>query len=137
MFRMVASHDHPLLDAEAYALFSWIGEGATGPVRHYQDMALERSTVRFFPMNWTVVHPINDDSPLKDLSKADLEQVDAEILVLVRAHDESYGQSVHARASWKASDILFDERFSPMMSPGHDGATEIDLSKLNSTEKVG
>jgi len=136
MFRMVASHDHPLLDAEAYALFSWIGEGATGPVRHYQDLSLERSSVRFFPMNWTLVHPIDDDSPFKDLSKEDLEQIDAEILVLVRAHDETYGQSVHARASWKASDILFGARFAPMMSPSPDGATEIDLSRLDATESV-
>lgn len=136
MFRMVASHDHPLLDAEAYALFSWVGEGATGPVRHYQDLSLERPSVRFFPMNWTLVHPIDDDSPLKDLSKEDLEQIDAEILVLVRAHDETYGQSIHARSSWKASDILFGQRFSSMMSPGDDGATVVDLSRLDTTETV-
>ncbi|MEN9306358.1 MAG: hypothetical protein RL173_290 [Fibrobacterota bacterium] len=136
MFRMVASHDHPLLDAEAYALFSWVGEGATGPVRHYQDLSLERSSVRFFPMNWTVVHPIDDESPLKDLSKEDLEQVDAEILVLVRAHDETYGQGIHARSSWKASDILFGSRFSSMMTPGDDGATVIDLANLDTTEPV-
>ncbi len=136
MFRMVASHDHPLLDADAYVLFTWVEAGPQGPVRRYQDLVLERSAVRFFPMNWTLVHPIGDDSPLNGLTAADLEEIDAEIMVLVRAHDETYGQTVHSRSSWKARDILFGARYAPMMSSGLDGATEIDLSALGKIESV-
>jgi len=134
MFRIVASHDHPLLDADAYALFSWVTPGTVGSTRNYQELKLERNGVRFFPMNWTLVHAIDDDSPLKGLSREELDEVDAEIMVLVRAHDETYGQSVHSRSSWKPSDIRFGAKFVPMMFPGRDGATEIDLSLLDATE---
>jgi len=131
MFRIVSAHDHPLLDAEAHAMFSWVGATDNGPVRHYQELSLERSSVRFFPMNWTVVHPLDEESPLKGLTTEDLSEIDAEILVLVRAHDETYGQSVHARSSWKPAQIQFGERFAPMLSAGSDGTTEIDIALLD------
>ena len=85
-------------------------------------------------MNWTVVHAITEDSPLAGLTGQDLEQVDAEILVLVRAHDESYAQTVHARASWKAPEIRFAMRYASMMSTAPDGAMELDLSRLGALE---
>lgn len=134
MFRTVASHDHPLLDADAFAMFSWVSPETTGATRHYRELKLERSGVRFFPMNWTVVHRLDEESPLRGKTREALEAVDAEILVLVRAHDESYGQAVHARSSWKPADILFGARYAPMLFPGRDGSTEIDISLLDATE---
>lgn len=134
MFRIVSAHDHPLLDAEAAAIFTWVAPGTD--VRHYQELVLERSSVLFFPMNWTVVHPIDEESPLMGLGLDDLEAVDAEILVLVKAHDETYGQTVHARSSWKADQIRFGERFVSMLGSGPDGAVEVDLGKLDVTERA-
>jgi inward rectifier potassium channel len=134
MFRIVASHDHPLLDARADAIFSWVPPGTQ--VRHYQEVVLERPSVRFFPMNWTLVHAIDEDSPLSGLILDDLEQADVEILVLVKAHDETYGQTVHSRFSWKAPEIRFGEKFLPMIAPGEDGAVEVDISRLGATEAV-
>lgn len=134
MFRIVASHDHPLLEAKADAIFSWVPPGTQ--VRHYQEVVLERSSVRFFPMNWTLVHPIDEESPLYGITLDDLEQADVEILVLVKAHDETYGQTVHSRFSWKAAEIRFGEKFVPMMESGEDGAVEVDVSRLGETEAV-
>jgi len=136
MFRMVPVHDHALLEAEASVLFAWVEETPEGPKRRYAELPLEQRSVRFFPMSWTVVHAIGEDSPLAGLTSQDLEQVDAEILVLVRAHDESYAQTVHARASWKGPEIRFGVRYAPMMSTGSDGAIELDLSRLGTLEPV-
>jgi inward rectifier potassium channel len=134
MFRMVPLHDHALLEAETSVLFSWVEETPEGAKRRYAELPLEQRAVRFFPMNWTVVHAITEDSPLAGLTGQDLEQVDAEILVLVRAHDESYAQTVHARASWKAPEIRFAMRYASMMSTAPDGAMELDLSRLGALE---
>jgi len=134
MFRIVASHDHPLLEAQADAIFSWVPPGTQ--VRHYQEVVLERSSVRFFPMNWTLVHVIDEESPLYGITLDDMALADVEILVLVKAHDETYGQTVHSRFSWKAAEIRFGEKFVPMMESGEDGAVEVDVSKLGATEAV-
>jgi len=134
MFRMVPLHDHPLLEADVSAMFSWVEENESGPARRYLELKLDQKAVRFFPMNWTVVHPIDEDSPFFGLTREDLAQVDVEILVLLKAHDESYSQTVHARSSWKAAEIVFGRKYVGMMSTGPDGAVELDLARLGETE---
>ena len=130
MFRMVPAHDHPLLEAEVWATFSWVQDEPTGRVRRYRDLRFDRSSVRFFPMNWTLVHPIDQDSPMFGLSAKDMAESEVEIMVLVRAHDETYGQTVHARASWRAEEILEGRKYANMMENALDGGVVLDLTRL-------
>jgi inward rectifier potassium channel len=62
--------------------------------------------VTFFPLSWTVVHPIDDSSLLRGLTHDDLVQRDAEFLVLLSGIDEVFAQSVYARSSCKPSEIV-------------------------------
>jgi len=133
MFRMVPAHDHPLLEAEVWATFSWVQQEATGRVRRYRDLHFDRSSVRFFPMNWTLVHAIDPDSPMHGFSRSDMEEAEVEIMVLVRAHDETYGQTVHARSSWRAEEILWGRKYSNMMENSPLGGVVLDLTRLGET----
>lgn len=133
MFRLASAQDQVLLEAEASASFSWVEHRDGDPVRHYRDLALERSSVRALPLNWTLVHRIDEASPLFGKTRSDLIAVDAEILAFLRVHDDAFGQQVHARASWKAHEIRFGERFAPMLSADPDGTTVLDLNKLQET----
>jgi inward rectifier potassium channel len=133
MFRMVPAHDHPLLEAEVWATFSWAQDEPTGRVRRYRDLHFDRSSVKFFPMNWTLVHPIDAESPMSGLSAKDLEEGGVEMMVLVRAHDETYGQTVHARSSWRAEEILRGRRYANMMENAPDGGVVLDLTRLGET----
>jgi len=133
MFRMVPAHDHPLLEAEVWATFSWVQDEPTGRVRRYRDLHFDRSSVRFFPMNWTLVHPIDAESPMHGLSAKDMAEAEVEIMVLVRAHDETYGQTVHARSSWRAAEILWGRKYANMAENAEDGGVVLDLTRLGET----
>lgn len=133
MFRLASAQDQVLLEAEASVMYSWVEHRGSEAVRHYRDLVLERSSVRALPLNWTLVHRIDESSPLFGKDRAELEAADAEILAFVRVHDDAFGQQVHARASWKAQEIRFGERFVPILAADPDGTTVLDLTRLQET----
>lgn len=127
-----------IIELEAQVLYTSFETNDRGQlVRRYRLLPLERNKVTFFPLAWTIVHPIDDSSPLKGKSRADLEREEAEILVLLTGVDETYEQTVHARTSYRADEIIWNARFrslfrglsaSPLLS--------IDVSRLNDIDQV-
>lgn len=96
------------------------------------DLALERSKVDSLPMNWTVVHPIDDKSPLTGFSEEDMRTADMEVYVLVRGFDDVYSSYVNQRTSFTFEEIKFNRKFTPMYRESADGKTTIlELNKLN------
>ena len=68
--------------------------------RRFYDLELERRRVTFFPLHWTLVHPIDESSPLAGLCGKDCLEADAELLILLTGTDETFSQTVHARSSY-------------------------------------
>lgn len=107
------------------------------PVFKFYDLELERSRVESLPMNWTVVHPIDDNSPLKDFTTEDMKAADIEIYVLVRGFDDVYSNVVLQRTSYTYDEILFNRKFVQMYRESRDGKTTIlELQKLNDHKEV-
>src|SRR5207248_6263423 len=89
-----------IIQLEAQVLYTAFERNDVGEmVRRYRLLPLERNKVTFFPLSWTIVHPIDESSPLAGKSRAELERDQAEILVLLTGGDETYEQTVHARTS--------------------------------------
>jgi inward rectifier potassium channel len=101
--------------------------------RSYRTLALERDQVAFLPLSWTVVHPIDQDSPLFGISDAELRRTQAEILVLLNAVDEIFSQHVHTRTSYLAEDVVYGRKFADMFTHGQQHVT-VDGRRLNALE---
>ncbi len=84
-----------------------VDENGKNAYRFY-DLDLERSHVESLPMNWTVVHPLNSESPLFEYSSEDMKTADLEIYVSVRGFDDVYSNIVQQRTSYTFSEILFE-----------------------------
>jgi len=98
---------------------------------------LERSHVESLPMNWTVVHPLNSDSPLFEYSSEDMKTADLEIYVSVRGFDDVYSNIVQQRTSYTFSEILFDRKFVQMYRESDDGKTTIvELNLLDENKET-
>jgi inward rectifier potassium channel len=131
MIRLTNGRMNQLIELEAKVLYSRMH----GDSRRYDQLALERSRVVFFPMSWTIVHPIDEKSPLYGCTMDDLEKTDAEFLILLSGIDETFSQTVHARTSYKPSEVRFGERFVNIYNPvRQDGIVSIDVRKLGDTE---
>jgi len=103
----------------------------------YYDLNLERSKVESLPMNWTVVHPIDDKSPFLGFTPEDMVASDVELYVLIRGFDDVYSNFVQQRTSYTYQEIKFNGKFVPMYRESLDGKTTIlELHKLNAYEEV-
>jgi inward rectifier potassium channel len=133
-FRVVNGRQNQLINLEATVMMSRFERDDAGarPRRFYQ-LKLERQKVALFPLNWTVVHPIDANSPLYGWTKEMLIESEVEIAVLITAVDETFAQTVNSRGSYTAHEIQFGRRF-VLMYELADTEIVMDLEKLDATE---
>jgi inward rectifier potassium channel len=138
MFRIVNRRSSQLVELETKVLLSRRKrDGATSADREFLNLPLERESVVFFPLSWTIVHPIDDASPLADWTGEDLLECDAEFLILLNGFDETFSQTVHTRSSYKAAEIVWGARFANMFNPPReDGTVSVDIRRLHDIERV-
>lgn len=155
MFRVTNGHRTQLIDLSAEVTFSHFEDLALHPVpgldstsaqrptsaqgqrvRRFYPLALERSRVTFFPTSWTVVHPITSSSPLWKQTLVTLAADDAELLVVLRATDDASQGQIHARSSYKASELVWNARFQPIHSKDSAGHLRVDVARLSHVEAV-
>ena len=98
-FRVANRRSNNLIDVSAQLLLMTV-EMCDGKLqRRFKALTLERDQILFFALTWTVVHPIDAESPLWGKTAEDLKQEQAEFLILIRSFDDSFGQTVHQRSS--------------------------------------
>ncbi len=131
MFRVVNPQKNQLLEVEVNVSLSMKRDSSD--LRNFYSLELERSKIVFFPSLWTVVHPIDSSSPLHSLSKAAILEKDVEFIVMIKAFDESSSQTVFSRSSYKASEMVWGEKF-VYLAKQDNGKLTIDVSRINETE---
>lgn len=138
MFRMATYKDnHTLTNVEIKVTVALKVEENGKEVYRFYDLDLERTKVDFMPMNWTVVHGIDDKSPLHGFTMDDIAAADAELYVLITAFDEVFSNPVLRRTSYTYNEMLFDVKFVPMYRESDDGRTTIlEMHKLNEIVKI-
>lgn len=132
--RIVNCRDNKIIDLEARMSMAWHEKVNGVSKRNFANLEMERNKVFLFPLNWTLVHPITKDSPLYDKTPKDLEKMQAEFLVLVKGHDDTYAQTVHSNSSYIWKEVKWNMRFEKMYYP-EDGTTILDLDKLSEVKK--
>jgi inward rectifier potassium channel len=104
--------------------------------RIFHNLTLERETVMFFPLQWVVVHPIDEQSPMRGMDAQHLTDCDAEFFVLLSATDEVFSQTVLSRSSYKFGEIVWHAKFSDMFQMIEGGRVAIDLRNIHDIEIV-
>ena len=137
MFRMINTRSNQLINLEVTVNMSRLEPKPDGTLfRKYYTLNLERNKVAFFPTNWTLVHPITDQSPLNGCTPEDLEQSDTEFLVSLQALDDTFVQSVHTRFSYRFNEVRWGHKFRPMFDGNLQASVKLDLDTLDETEEV-
>lgn len=135
MFRMATYKNNDLTDVSCQVLgaFSKTVDGVTS--NRFIPLDLEISRIQELVLNWTVVHKIDENSPLYELSKDALAETKLEIIVLVKGYDEYFATTVQERTSYTFDEILFDVQFVKMFHrDDKNHRTILDLDKLSKTE---
>ncbi len=135
-FRVVNRRSNNLIDVEARLLLMTV-QGEDGkPQRKFEQLELERPKIYFLPLTWTVVHPITETSPFFGKSADDLEKMQAEVLVTMKAFDESFGQTVNSRFSYRFDDIVWGAKFSQAFEVEPSGDLRLEINRVGEFESV-
>src|SRR5579859_5603790 len=135
MFRIANARDNELFDVEAEVSLARRKPGGSVEERLFDSLKLERKSVTFFPLSWTVVHPIDQSSPLWHMNAESLEASEAEFLIRLTAFDETTGQTVHARSSYRWEEVACGAKFVRIFDrTAADGIIRVDVKRLSEIE---
>ena len=135
-FRIANGSPNELIEVEVRILLCMTQSKNGVRTRYFHELGLERQKISFFPMDWTVAHPITEDSPLNNVTSAELRKRDAEFLVLINAVDDNSCQVVHARASYKWNEVVWGARFKDMYRYTRQGRMRIDLKRIHDIQEI-
>jgi inward rectifier potassium channel len=130
-FRITNARSNVLMDLEARVMLMTVERRDGELKRAFIDLPLERRHVYFFPLTWTVVHPIDSDSPLRGKTAEDLREMEAELLVLIKGFDDTFSQLVHGQYSYKHDEILWGAKFLPAFHVDRKGDLVLDVKRIH------
>lgn len=126
MFKMANQSSSKLIEAEVTVVVSYQKEGN----RLFDNLELQLNKINFFALSWTVVHPITEDSPFFNVTQKEIHKMDPEVIILVKAFDDSFAQTVYSRNSYKCDEFVWNAKFESSMLE-EDGKLKIDLDKID------
>ena len=103
-------------------------------LRRFHDMALTRHDMPIFPLTWTLMHPIDEHSPLHGLTPKALEDHQVRVFLSVQARDVGLEATVQDLAGFGHDQILFGKRYSDAVTIDDSGAATADIARLSLVE---
>ncbi len=132
MFRAANQRGNQILDANIAVNFAWqqtTREGFT--MRRFQEISLVRARSSLFALSWTVMHRLDETSPLYGHTPESLIAAQAEIIALLSGTDETSASVIFARHSYRPHQILWRHRFVDILSLSPNGQRIVDLSHFH------
>lgn len=102
-------------------------------MRLMKDLVLRRDTSPMFTLSWTVMHPLDEHSPLSHLRPEQLEEQLIFVIASLTGHDATYAQTIHARNVYYPEDFQWDACFVDVLETLEDGRLQIDYSHFHDT----
>jgi inward rectifier potassium channel len=137
MFRLANGRENALMEPEIIVSLTRETKQSDGTFkREYFRMNLELAKISYLPLTWTIVHPIDRESPFENWTRQDFESIDGEILIIFKAFDETYSNVVHKRYSYLLSDVVYNAQFKRAFYGAESGEVIVDLDRISDFEPI-
>jgi inward rectifier potassium channel len=135
-FRVANARSNTLMNMEARVLLMTVGMKDGELKRSFIDLSLERPQIYFFALTWTIVHPIDESSPLFGKSREELAKISGELLVLIQGFDDTFSQVVHSRYSYRHDEIIWGAKFNPAFKVNTNGDLIVQVDRIDEMRTV-
>lgn len=137
MFRTANQRRNQILEAQMRVYLMRDEVSAEGQkMRRFYDLNLLRSQTPSFTLTWTVMHAIDEGSPLYGETADSLSRMQATIVISLSGIDETVAQTIHARHSYSPLDIVWNRRFVDIFSNTADGHRYIDYTHFHHVQPL-
>jgi inward rectifier potassium channel len=134
MFRAANRRRNEILEAQVTVMLLRDELNAEGiEMRRFHDMAVVRPHTPMFALTWTVIHPIDQSSPLFGESHESLLRAHGHIVVSISGIDEIFSQTIYARHTYRADEIRWNHRLADILTRAEDGHRRIDYRRFHDT----
>ncbi len=138
MFRIENNRDSNMINPKVKVTLTLSDKNRKGEyINSFYDLKLERSTINYLPTTWTVVHDINNESPIFEIPEHEISKKQGELIVMVSYYDESFNQEVHQMHSYLLNEIKLNHRFVKAYYYNEKGEMVLDhklFDKIESTK---
>jgi inward rectifier potassium channel len=136
MFRLASFKNNNISDIEVKILLAIKEEENGEIVNKFYPLDTVIDKINLLSLSWTLVHPINENSPLLGFDENDIKTTPFEVMVFVKGFDEIYSNQVITRTSYLNSEIIWNAKFKIMYRPDEKNSTTIlDFSLIDEFER--
>lgn len=122
--------------SEATARIAYLRQVSVGGnvFRRLTELPLVRSNLPVLTFSWTLIHPIDEHSPLYDLTAERIHDEAPSLLVSIAGFDEAISAPITDRKTYQPTDVRLGHVFVDILRELPDGFLELDLTRLHDTE---
>lgn len=132
MFRIGNDRTSIIFDAATRVVAVKTEKTAEGVIFYrMHDLALARERTPALTRSWTVLHPIDEKSPLYGATPESFVKDEVEIMVSVNGTDDTSLQPAHGRTRYEVKDIVWGARLGDVLSELPDGRLLFDMRKFH------
>jgi inward rectifier potassium channel len=135
-FRITNARRNVLINMQARIVLMTVDSSNGELSRNFIDLPLERRSIYFFALTWTVVHPIDAASPFFGKSREDLARLAAELLILIEGFDDTFSQVVHSMYSYRHDEIVWGAQFIPAFKIDSKGDLVVEVDRIDEMKMV-
>jgi inward rectifier potassium channel len=137
MFRTANQRGNQVLDASVRVSLAYqhtTREGMT--IRRFTELKMVRERTSLFALSWTLMHHIDENSPLHGISLEQMYDQQMEIVAMLSGTDDTMAEQIYARHAYQPDDILKDRIFVDVLDQLPSGRRVVDLTRFHDTEPV-
>ncbi|MBS0333820.1 MAG: hypothetical protein JSS35_13720 [Proteobacteria bacterium] len=104
-----------------------------GRFRRFDELKLVRASIPVLTLSWTVIHVIDEASPLHGMTEERLLAEAPAIMLSINGFDEAISSMVNDRQTYRNENIRFGHVFTDMLRDLPDGMIELDITRIHDT----
>ncbi len=137
MLRLGNARGHEIVDAQVQVMLLKDQISPEGQhLRRLFSLKLQRSHNPLFALGWTVMHIIDEQSPLYGELEQGILSEPSIFTVTMTGHDGTYGATTYARHTYSGAHIRKGHRFVDIITQLPDGRMMIDYDRFHDTEEI-
>jgi inward rectifier potassium channel len=110
-------------------LFEESAEGHSFRCLH--ELALSNAILPLFALTWTVMHEIDEKSPLAGYDAERFKESDARLFLTIEARDHALGAAIHDMRIYTAGEVLFGMHYAEAVTVDNQLRPVADLTRLS------
>ncbi len=135
-FRITNARRNVLINMQARVVLMTVNTSDGELTRSFIDLPLERRSVYFFALTWTIVHPIDAASPFFGKTREDLAKLSVELLILIEGFDDTFSQVVHSMYSYRHDEMVWGAKFIPAFKIDTKGDLVVEVDRIDEMKLV-